>query len=69
MWPLVTYCNCFEKNILKEQVVINLYAMVLLKVSLCLILFITVLLCNKINNDYIHGIKTSGSESQGLNKE
>ena len=44
MWSYVMYSNCFECNLLKEQMVINLSAMLLLKVRLCLILFITVLL-------------------------
>ena len=52
MWSLVAYSNCFES---KEQTVINLSAtMLLLKVHLCLLLFITVSL--EYNNDYIHGI-------------
>ena len=55
MLSLVMYSNCFEQNVLKQQVVINLSAMLLLKVLLCLLLFITVSLYYKINNDYIHG--------------
>ena len=48
---LVTYSNCFEWNLLKEQTVINLSAMLLLKVHLCLLLHRYTL-----NNNYIHGI-------------
>ena len=41
MWPLVMYSNCLEWNLLKEQMV-NLSAMLLVKVHLYLILYITV---------------------------
>ena len=53
MWYLVAYSNCLEYNFLKEQMVINLSAMLLLKVSLYVILFVTVPL-HYIN--YIHGM-------------
>ena len=36
------YSNCFEWNLSKEQTVVNLFAMLLLKVCLCLTVFITV---------------------------
>ena len=39
---LVTYSNCFQWNLSKEQMVINFSAMLSLKVCLCLIPFITV---------------------------
>ena len=39
---LVTYSNCLAWNLSKEQTIINLSAMILLKVFLYLILFITV---------------------------
>ena len=51
MWSLVTYSNCLEWNLLKEMMIINLSAVLLLKICLYLMLFITVLF-----NDYIHGI-------------
>ena len=51
MWSLVTYSKCFKWNCSKEQMVINLSAMLLLKVRLCLILCIYVS-----NNDYVHDI-------------
>ena len=55
MWSLVMYSNCFEWNLSKEQTLIDLSAtMLLLKVHLCLLLFITVSL--DYNNDCIHGI-------------
>ena len=54
MLSLVMYSNCFEQNISKQQVVINLSAMLLLQVLLCLLLFITVSLHYKINNDYVY---------------
>ena len=47
MWHLVMYSNCFQWNLLKEQIVINLSAMLLLKVPLYLILFTSVSLHNK----------------------
>ena len=34
MWSLVMYSICLEQNILKEQMVINLFATLLLKVPL-----------------------------------
>ena len=52
MWCLVMHSNCLEWNLSKEQMVINLFALLLLKVCLYLIL----LYHNTINNDYIHGI-------------
>ena len=42
MWHLVTYFICSRWNFLKEQMVIKVFAMLLLKVRLHLILFITV---------------------------
>ena len=39
MLRLVMYSNCFQWNLLKEQMIINLSAMLLLKVPLYLILF------------------------------
>ena len=42
MWSLVTYSKCFDYNLLKEQIIINLSAILLLKVRLSLPLFITV---------------------------
>ena len=57
MWPLVMYSNCIEWNLSKEQMVINLYAMLLLEA--CLLLY-----HYTISNDYIvQGIKTHGRVS------
>ena len=53
MWSLVLYSNCFKKSLLKKQMIVNLSAVLLIKVCLCLILFITVSLHYK-NNDFIH---------------
>ena len=46
------YSNCLEWNLLKEQMVINLFAMLLLEVHLYLILFI-LLYHYPIDNDYM----------------
>ena len=46
MWPLVMYSNCVEWNLSKEQMVINLYAMLLLEA--CVLLY-----HYTISNDYI----------------
>ena len=42
MWSLVMYSNYLEWDLLKEQTIINLSAMLLLKICLYLILFIAV---------------------------
>ena len=42
MWSLVMYSKYLAQNLLKEQMMIKLYTMVLLKVHLYLLLFITV---------------------------
>ena len=48
MWSLVMYSNCFEWNLLKEQMVINLSVILLLLVHMGLILWITISLYYKI---------------------
>ena len=50
MLSLVTCFNCLECNLSKEQMVIKLFAILLLKVCYCLILY-----HYTINIDYIHG--------------
>ena len=52
MWSLVMYSNYLGWNLAIKQMVVNFSAMLLLKVHLCLILFITVSL--HINNGYIY---------------
>ena len=37
MWSLITYSNCFKCNLLNEQMIISLSAMLLLKVCFHLI--------------------------------
>ena len=57
MWSLVTYSKCFDYKLEKEQTIINISAILLLKVRLSSILFITVSFYYEcINNDYIHNI-------------
>ena len=54
MWSLVTHSDCLEWDLLKEQTVINLSAMLLLKVCLHLILFILLYYYTiKFNTDYM----------------
>ena len=54
MWSLVTYSNCFEWNLLKEQVVINLSVMLLHFIKGVLV-FNTVYYVLYHYTDYIHG--------------
>ena len=49
---LIMYSNCLEWNLSKEQMVINLSVVLLVKVHLCLLLCIVILR----TNDYIHDI-------------
>ena len=57
MWSLVTYSKCFDYKLQKEQTIINISAILLLKVRLSLILFITVSFYYEcINSDCIHNI-------------
>ena len=55
MWSLVMYSNCFEYNLSKEQMIINLSAIYCYKRYVC---FQSCLLPYHytINNNYIHGI-------------
>ena len=62
MWFLVMYSNCLEWNVSEEQTIINLFAILLLKVHLYLIL----LYHDNINNDYIHGVKFATPDFQIL---